>query len=404
MPKGSKKGACSAHIETAKANCLQHARREGKIPGYVNPHLTPNNRTVFEDDTIKARKSIVPLVKRAEIEYSEKTGQKCQKSFTPFREDVLKLREGVTDEQLMAFKSKTEALTGWKVLGIWVHQDEGHAHSKYIEGDEDFQLNIHAHVLYDCQDHATGKAIRPQRKYFSLRQDLLAESTGMERGNRAADTGIRHRKSAQQRIQSQEQRISELERIARERERKNREKLQLMADERERVAKNNLLLEKETSDLINTYNDFVKNYKDLDDDYKQLLKDYNGLVDEHNDLIDRIEKASVAVEEAERANSQIQEKKTLLVALNAQIEHARATAAAMGVGVDAKMINTPNGWMLYANVGNASLPTKNVSDEDAKAYKRGDMPTEILVAKYHPRAYQPSPEVVEQFVKNHPKR
>ncbi len=216
MNKGSKKGACSAHVETAKANALQHARREGHIPSYVNPHLTSTNRTVFEDDRIKLRKSIVPLLKRAELEYTQKTGQKCQKSFTPFREDVLKLKPGITDEQLIAFKEKAEALTGWKVLGIWLHQDEGHYHSKYIEGDVNFEINYHAHVLYDCQDHETGKAIRPKRNYFSIRQDLLAESTGMERGNRASETGIRHRKSAQERTANIEQRIEKLERKAEE--------------------------------------------------------------------------------------------------------------------------------------------------------------------------------------------
>ena len=66
MPKKSKKGACSAHVEKAKANCLQHDRREGKVPSYVNPHLTQNNRTVFEDDAIVNRLSIVPLVNQAE--------------------------------------------------------------------------------------------------------------------------------------------------------------------------------------------------------------------------------------------------------------------------------------------------------------------------------------------------
>lgn len=216
MNKGSKKGACSAHVETAKANCLQHARREGHIPSYVNPHLTSTNRTVFEDDRIKLRKSIVPLMKHAELEYTEKTGQKCQKSFTPFREDVLRLKPGITDEQLLTFKEKAEALTGWKVLGIWLHQDEGHFHSKYIEGDEDFDINYHAHVLYDCVNHETGKAIRPQRKYFSIRQDLLAESTGMERGNRASETGIRHQKSAQERAANIEERIEKFERKAEE--------------------------------------------------------------------------------------------------------------------------------------------------------------------------------------------
>lgn len=235
MAQGSKKGACSANVQAAKANCLKHDRREGVTPSYVNPHLTSTNRTVFEDEVIAGRKSIVPLVHQAEKLYAEKTRQKCQKTFTPYREDVLHLKEGIKDEQLLAFKAKVEKETGWKVMGIWLHQDEGHVHSKYIEGDEDFEINYHAHVLYYCQDQETGKSIRLDRKYFRLRQDWLAAATGMERGNPAAETGIRHRSSMEQRIHAQEQRIEELKRVTTEMERRHKAELQRMAEERKKA-------------------------------------------------------------------------------------------------------------------------------------------------------------------------
>lgn len=212
MAKGSKQGACSSHTNSAKANCLKHNRRE-QVPGYVNPHLTCNNRTIFEADCIKDRKSIVPLVHQAEKLYTERTGQKVQKSFAAFRESALVVRESVTDEQLKEFIKQAEALTGWKAVGCWLHLDEGHAKSKYIEGQEGFALNAHAHVLWDCQDHTTGKSIKCKRSHLSQMQDLLAAATGMERGNKASETGIRHRSSLQQRIDAQEQRIAELERI-----------------------------------------------------------------------------------------------------------------------------------------------------------------------------------------------
>ena len=104
----SKKGAWSSHTQSAKGNCLQHARREGRIPSYVNPRLSGSNRTVFESDDIRGRKSILPFVHRAEKLYTEKTGQKVQKSFTPFRESCLVLREGSTDQQLLALKEAAE--------------------------------------------------------------------------------------------------------------------------------------------------------------------------------------------------------------------------------------------------------------------------------------------------------
>jgi hypothetical protein len=212
--KQSKQGACSSNTQTAKANCLIHNRRDEsteKVPEYVNKNRSHLNRTIFEDDMIRGRKSIVPLVHAAEKLYTEKTGQKCQKSFAPFREACLHLKEGITDEQLMDFKAKVEQVTKWKVIGIWLHEDEGHAKSKNIEGEEGFAVNHHAHVLFSCQDLNTGKAIRADRSKLSRMQDLLAEATGMERGNKASETGRRHRSAMEQRIFSQEQRVKELE-------------------------------------------------------------------------------------------------------------------------------------------------------------------------------------------------
>lgn len=206
----SKKGACSSHTQSAHGNCLQHARRE-HVPSYVNPHLTVNNRTVYEADLIRGRKSILPFVRKAEKLYTEKTGQKVQKSFTPFRESCLVLRKGISDQQLLDFKEAAEKLTGWKCIGIWLHQDEGHYHSKFIEGDDSFAINYHAHVLWDCQDHSTGKAIRCDRKKLSAMQDLLSKATGMERGNFAKDTGKKGRNALEYRIAAQEQRIATLD-------------------------------------------------------------------------------------------------------------------------------------------------------------------------------------------------
>ena len=212
----AKAGACSSHTLAVKANCLQHARRDGKLPSNVIPDRVKDDITVFESDVIKGRKSIMPLIRAAEKKYTEKTGQKCQKSFTPYRESVLHINSNVTPEQLLDFKVQCEELMGWKVLGIWMHKDEGHARSKYIEGDTDFSVHEHAHILWDCTDPETGKSIRPTRKHFSGMQDLLAACTGMERGNKAADTGIGYRKAAEERIAKIEARLATLEKILEE--------------------------------------------------------------------------------------------------------------------------------------------------------------------------------------------
>lgn len=214
MATGSKKGACSSNTQPVKSNCLQHDRRDEnskRVPKYVNSNLSKNNRIIFEDDMIANRKHIAPLVEKAKKLYTEKTGQKCQKSFAPFRESVFRINEKVTDEQLLSAAHVMEKETGWKLIGLYRHMDEGHAHSRYIEGDESFELNLHAHALWSCQDIITGKAIRCDRKKLSHMQDILAKYTGMERGNKASETGIKHRDAMRQRINAEEQRIQLLE-------------------------------------------------------------------------------------------------------------------------------------------------------------------------------------------------
>lgn len=223
MAIGSKKGACSSNTKSAKGNCLQHNRRdyaEGKLPGYINPHLSHLNRTVFEDTAIKDRKYIGPLVERALKLYTAMTGQKAQKSMAPFKEAALRISPNVTDSQLMDFKAKVEDMTGWKCVGIWVHLDEGFPKSKYIEGDTGFAINYHAHVLFDTQDHEEGTIKRVDRKKLSRMQDLLADSTGMERGNKAEETGIKHKNTQEERIFAAEQRIIAANEIARQAEEK----------------------------------------------------------------------------------------------------------------------------------------------------------------------------------------
>lgn len=74
----AKAGACSSHTLAVKANCLQHARRDGKLPSNVIPDRVKDNITVFESDVIKGRKSIMPLIRAAEKKYTERRGRNAR--------------------------------------------------------------------------------------------------------------------------------------------------------------------------------------------------------------------------------------------------------------------------------------------------------------------------------------
>ncbi|EPT78371.1 hypothetical protein SAG0070_10725 [Streptococcus agalactiae CCUG 44077] len=300
----SKKGACSSNTQTAKANCLVHNRRDNsteKVPSYVNQNRSHLNRTIFEDELIKGRKSIVPLIHAAEKLYTEKTGQKCQKSFAPFREACLHLKEGITDEQLLDFKAKVEQETKWKVIGIWLHEDEGHAKSKYIEGEEGFEINHHAHVLFSCQDLTTGKAIRADRKKLSKMQDILAEATGMERGNKASETGRRHRSAMEQRIYIQEQRIAELEECAKEMEME----VAVVEEKRKELWKEFSFVSKKKKEQSSILYSKTKELEKVNLSLSNGLKDLSAII------------------------SSLEDKKTLRAHLNGEIENLKANARAL---------------------------------------------------------------------------
>ncbi len=194
----------------AKLNCLHHNRREGNKASYVMSNLSHNNITFYESEEVKGVRAMKTLISRAEKLYTEKTGQKCQKSFTPYREAVLVVHDHVTAEQMENYRNKVEKLTGWKVAGLWYHRDEGYERLKNIDGEDGVKINYHIHCLFDCQDHESGKIVRPKsRNMFSQMQDVLAECVGMERGYKATETGVEHRTRAENVLNGIDQRIEQ---------------------------------------------------------------------------------------------------------------------------------------------------------------------------------------------------
>lgn len=112
-------------------------------------------------------------------------------------------------EQAMAIARKVEKQTGVVCLGIWIHRDEGHAYSRF-HPDEPYQCNNHIHILWDCQNPTTGKAIPIKKQDLRDMQDIAAKSLGMERGNPAELTGRKHIASMTYKVQQLENEVKQL--------------------------------------------------------------------------------------------------------------------------------------------------------------------------------------------------
>lgn len=112
-------------------------------------------------------------------------------------------------EQAMAIAKNVEKQTGVVCLGIWIHRDEGHARSRF-NPDEPYQCNNHIHILWDCQNPTTGKAIPIMKQDLRDMQDIAANALGMERGNPAEQTKKKHIDSGTYKVQQLQAEIKQL--------------------------------------------------------------------------------------------------------------------------------------------------------------------------------------------------
>jgi hypothetical protein len=149
-------------------------------------HLVAPQNTVYafgvHSDEIKARfEAKRQLASRQAL---------AKKGYSPFWEGILNLPEtndlDVLKKIVKDFKADYQALTGHRVLGFWIHLDEGH-----VAENGEVKLNRHAHIIADRTDE-NGRVLRCTRKELKILQDLAAKTTGLKRGKPARETGAKH--------------------------------------------------------------------------------------------------------------------------------------------------------------------------------------------------------------------
>ena len=403
----------SDHIKAAQTRSEAHLLREllRKLK-YVREQLTSLNEYWVGQRQAELLAEIKRMVK-------EKTGREMQKKATPLKEGVVLIKPETTMADLQRLADRMHREFGVRCIQIGIHKDEGHwsdgtkANEKPSKGAK-WLPNLHAHMVWDWMNHQTGKSYKLKRKDMSRWQDIVAEELEMERGRVANvnEEKKKHLDALEYKAKVNEERLRRQEELKREKIREG-EMLDEMNAQREKRGKQldatNAEKEKKGLQLDAMNAQRVEKAKQLDamniqkqktsemlEQQLRALKDsddYKKAVTLHN-KVENLRK------EVERAESTLNEKNTLLNAVNGSIEHARATAAAMGVDVKVNLRHNGTSWMMVSTIGNTSLPLRTVSQEDAVAFKKGIMPAEILVGKYLPNYYQASPEKVEEYVRN----
>ena len=206
----------SIHFKPAKVGSIE-AHNE-RTQAYLDGVLKSGRQFYFFKDLSHLNKSIVnpaykgmtcaEIFERQKEQYKLKTGQKPNledrvvtnpktgktrtiSGWSPIREGVVPIKE---DTKLDDFKSFIDwcAGNGLKVIRIDLHFDEGYENNKHER-----TFNRHAHIVVDWLNWATGKTAKLDANKMSEAQDIIAESLGMERGEKKLESGKEHLAPAQ---------------------------------------------------------------------------------------------------------------------------------------------------------------------------------------------------------------
>lgn len=330
----SKKGATSCHIVAVKSGALRHNRREVYLCN-VNPNLSNLNQS-WESKTIAPiskggeGKTIDRLIKERAHHYFLKNGRSApgygpNGKNTPtnrraafIREGCLVIKQETTMEEVRDFATSCELSFGVKCLGIWLHKDEGHHQSKYIEGDDKWKPNLHAHLLFDFYDPNKGRLITMGRNQCSKLQDMAATALGMVRGEKSER---KHTASKDFATQQADKRIAKLKEIAAQ----NEDKINAQVN----------TFHHNKSLIRNQVNEWHKRKADIESmkqEQADLLKTIESQREKSNNFINAATKAKQELDrltkEKETTARSIKAQTTQLANLKKQLEDAIKDCAA----------------------------------------------------------------------------
>lgn len=330
----SRKGATSCHIVAVKSGALRHNRREVNLCN-VNPKLSHLNQS-WESKIIAPvskggeGKTIDKLIRERAHHYFVKNGRSAPgygpngKDTPPnrraafIREGCLVIKQETTMEEVRDFATSCELSFGVKCLGIWLHKDEGFHRSKYIEGDDKWKPNLHAHILFDFYDPNKGRLITMGRNQCSKLQDMAATALGMVRGEKSER---KHTASKDFATQQADKRIAKLKEIAAQNEDKINAQVNTFNHNKSLIR-----------DQVNEWHKRKADIESMKLEQADLLKTIESLREKSNNFINAATKAKQELDrltkEKETAERSIKAQTTQLVHFKQQLEEAKKNCSA----------------------------------------------------------------------------
>ena len=202
----SKKGGASSHLRPCKtAYCDKHNERKDKNPSNSNirPEFSKNNSVWKADDV----PNLVTLDRQIRKDYYEAHGRhmpdRGPSKASPLKESVTLMPDGSkkTDEIQRMIVERIEKEFGIRCIRMYNHRDE------YC--DETGEFNWHGHEVWDMYDHENHRMLALSRADCRKWQDIVAEETGMPRGNPAYETRRKWLSANEYKIKKQNESIDE---------------------------------------------------------------------------------------------------------------------------------------------------------------------------------------------------
>ena len=181
----SKKGGASSHLRPCKvAYCDKHNERLDDNPSNKNikPEFSENN-TVWKAPDVP---NLVKLDRQIRNDYfkthERHMPERGPSKASPLKESVTLMPNGGkgTDEIQRRIVTRIEQEFGIRCVRMYNHRDE------YC--DETGEYNWHGHEVWDMYDHENHRMVALSRADCRKWQDIVAEETGMPRGNPAYET------------------------------------------------------------------------------------------------------------------------------------------------------------------------------------------------------------------------
>ena len=284
--KQSKKGGASSHLRPCKtAYCDKHNERMDENPSNKNiRHEFSSNNTIWKDPGVP---NLVTLDRQIRNDYYKAHGrhmpERGPSKASPLKESVTMMPNGgkETDEIQRRIINRIENEFHIHCIRMYNHRDE------YC--DETGEFNWHGHEVWDMYDHHNHRIRTLSRSECRKWQDIVAEETGMPRGNPAYETRRKWLSANEYKIACQEVEIAKNEEKIEETAHDVDEQFMLkdaleshihgLESKKVKLEKENAELEEKTEELQKKYNVISKCYAIGVNLYRTIVIQLQEIVD-----------------------------------------------------------------------------------------------------------------------------